>query len=145
VVTEGIVAPKEVQKVCYAVLFNLDGELIKASEDIGRHNSVDKVVGYVLLHNVRLAEAILACSGRQPEGMILKAARATIPIVITKAAVTNKGVDAAQQLGVTLIGCARGSFYALYSPATGRGYRVTGRARGLLLLGVRTWMLISLD
>ncbi len=98
-----------------SLLFNSEGELIKAAEDIGRHNSVDKVVGYALLHGIPLAETILACSGRQPEGMVLKAARAKIPIVLTKAAVTDKGFDIAQQLGVTLIGFARDDRFTLYT------------------------------
>lgn len=114
-ITERAANWKKSGGVHISLLFNRGGELIKAAEDIGRHNSVDKVVGYALLHNVCLAETILACSGRQPEGMILKAARATIPIVITKAAVTDKGVEAAQQLGVTLIGFARGDRFTLYT------------------------------
>jgi FdhD protein len=98
-----------------SLLFDLQGELIKAAEDIGRHNSVDKVVGYALLHNISLHETILACSGRQPEGMVLKAARAGIPIVLTKAAVTDKGIEAAGRLGVTLIGFAREHRFTVYT------------------------------
>ena len=96
-------------------LFDLEGELIKAAEDIGRHNSVDKVVGYALLHNISLHETILACSGRQPEGMVLKAARAGIPIVLTKAAVTDRGIEQAERLGVTLIGFARTDRFTIYA------------------------------
>ena len=98
-----------------SLLFTFAGELIKAAEDIGRHNSVDKVVGYALLHNIPLSETILACSGRQPAGMVLKAARARIPIIITKAAVTDKGIEEADQLGVTLIGFARGDRFTIYA------------------------------
>ena len=98
-----------------SLLFGRTGRLIKAAEDIGRHNTVDKVVGYALLHHVALNETILACSGRQPEGMVLKIARAKIPIVITKTAVTDKGIEAARRFGVTLIGFARESRFTLYS------------------------------
>jgi len=114
-ITEQAVNWKKTGGVHISLLFNLKGELIKAAEDIGRHNSVDKVVGYALLHKISLHETILACSGRQPEGMVLKAARARIPIILTKAAVTDKGAETAQRLGVTLIGFARGDRFTIYA------------------------------
>jgi FdhD protein len=98
-----------------SLLFNREGELITVAEDIGRHNSVDKVVGYALLNKIPLDETILACSGRQPEGMVLKAARARIPIVLTKAAVTDKGIQAAERLGITLVGFAREDRFTIYA------------------------------
>jgi len=114
-ITEQAANWKKSGGVHISLLFNREGELITAAEDIGRHNSVDKVVGYALLHKIPLDEAILACSGRQPEGMVLKAARARIPIVLTKAAVTDKGIDAAERLGITLIGFARGNRFTVYT------------------------------
>ena len=114
-ITEQAANWKKTGGVHISLLFTLEGELIKATEDIGRHNSVDKVVGYALLQKIPLSKTILACSGRQPEGMILKAARAKIPIVLTKAAVTDKGIDAAQRLGVTLIGFAREDRFTIYA------------------------------
>jgi FdhD protein len=106
---------KKTEGVHISLLFNLEGKLIKAAEDLGRHNSVDKVVGYALLHNIPLHETILTCSGRQPEGMVLKAARAGIPIVLTKAASTDRGIEQADRLGVTLIGLARGDRFTIYT------------------------------
>jgi FdhD protein len=114
-ITEQAANWKKTGGVHISLLFNLEGDLIKAAEDIGRHNSVDKVVGYALLHTVPLHETILACSGRQPEGMVLKAARARIPIVLTKAAVTDKGIEQAERLGVTLIGFARADRFTIYA------------------------------
>jgi len=114
-ITEQATNWKKTGGVHISLLFNREGELIKAAEDIGRHNSVDKVVGYALLHKIPLDETILASSGRQPEGMVLKVARARIPIVLTKAAVTDKGIKAAQQLGVTLIGFAREDRFTIYA------------------------------
>lgn len=106
---------KKTEGVHISLLFNLEGELIKTAEDLGRHNSVDKVVGYALLHHIPLHETILTCSGRQPEGMVLKAARAGIPIVLTKAASTDRGIEQADRLGVTLIGFARGDSFTIYT------------------------------
>jgi len=114
-ITEQAANWKKTGGVHISLLFNLEGALIKAAEDVGRHNSVDKVVGYALLHTVPLHETILACSGRQPEGMVLKAARAGIPIVLTKAAVTDRGIKTADQLGVTLIGFARADRFTIYA------------------------------
>jgi FdhD protein len=114
-ITEQAANWKKTGGVHISLLFNREGELIKAAEDIGRHNSVDKVVGYALLHKIPLHETILACSGRQPEGMVLKAARARIPIVLTKAAVTDRGIEAAGRLGVTLIGFARENRFTVYT------------------------------
>jgi FdhD protein len=98
-----------------SVLFDHEGRVIKAAEDIGRWNTVDKIVGYALLHHIPLPETILGCSGRQPEGMVLKAARAKIPIVVTKAAVIDRGIEAAERLGVTLIGFARDDRFTIYA------------------------------
>ncbi len=98
-----------------SLLFDRKGKLIKVAEDIGRHNTVDKVVGYAFLHKIPLHETILACSGRQPEGMVLKIARAGIPVVITKGAVTDKGIATAERLGVTLIGFARAGRFTIYA------------------------------
>lgn len=98
-----------------SLLFDIRGKLLKVAEDIGRHNTIDKVVGYALLQKVPLDNTILTCSGRQPEGMVTKAARAGIPIVITKAAVTDRGIEVAKKLGVTLIGFARGGAFTIYA------------------------------
>ena len=98
-----------------SILFDQEGDVIKAAEDIGRWNTVDKIVGYALLHCISLTETILGCSGRQPEGMVLKAARARIPIVVSKAAVIDRGIEAAERLGVTLIGFARENRFTIYA------------------------------
>jgi FdhD protein len=98
-----------------SVLFDRRGKVITVAEDIGRWNTVDKVVGYALLHHIPLPRTILGCSGRQPEGMVLKAARAQIPIVVSRAAVIDRGVEAAERLGVTLIGFARENRFTIYA------------------------------
>ena len=98
-----------------SILFDQQGKVIKVAEDIGRWNTIDKVVGYGLLHHIPLPQTILGCSGRQPEGMVLKAARAQIPIVVSKAAVIDRGVEAAEHLGVTLIGFARENRFTIYA------------------------------
>lgn len=97
-----------------SVLFS-DGRLIARSEDIGRHNTVDKVVGYAILKNIDLSTCVLGCSGRQPAAMVSKAANSGIPIVISRSAPTDKGIRTADLAGVTLICFARGNRFTVYA------------------------------
>ncbi len=99
----------------WAALFDKEGRTVAFSEDIGRHNAVDKVVGYAVLNGLNLSELILASSGRMPYAMVKKAVNAGIPIVITKSPPTDKGVELARKYNVTLIGFARGKRFNIYS------------------------------
>lgn len=86
-----------------ACLMNTKGECITKSVDVGRHNAFDKVVGYAYLNGIDVSEHFIFSSGRQSAGMVLKAARAGIPLVATKTAPLNSGIDAAQRTGVCLV------------------------------------------
>ncbi len=97
-----------------SVLFS-EGRLVAKSSDIGRHNTVDKVIGYAVLNGVDLSRCVLGCTGRQPLGMITKAANAGIPIVISKAATTTKGIGQAAKAGITLVGRVKKGSFRLYS------------------------------
>ncbi len=97
-----------------SVLFS-DGRMIARSEDIGRHNTVDKVVGYAILKNIDLSTCVLGCSGRQPTAMVSKVANAKIPIVISRSASTDKGIRTADLAGVTLICFTRENRFTVYT------------------------------
>jgi len=97
-----------------SVLFQ-NGELLVSSSDIGRHNTLDKIVGFAVLHHVDLSTCVVGCTGRQPAGMISKLAHAGIPIVVSKAATTDAGILLAERSNVTLIGFARGDRFTVYS------------------------------
>jgi FdhD protein len=84
-------------------------------EDIGRHNGVDKAIGAALQCQVNLEQTIIYCSGRLSSDMVLKAAKARIPIVVSRAAPTSLAVDIANESGITLIGFARGRKLNIYS------------------------------
>jgi len=99
----------------WAALFDKEGRVLAFSEDIGRHNAVDKVIGYAVLNGLNLSELILASSGRMPYGMVKKVVNAGIPIVITKSPPTDKGVELARKHNITLIGFARGKRFTIYS------------------------------
>jgi len=85
-----------------AALFE-EGRLISRVEDVGRHNAVDKAVGVGLLSGIDFSASLLACSGRQPADMVLKAARMGIPVVSSRAAPIRSGIVAAEKSGLTLV------------------------------------------
>jgi len=97
-----------------SVLF-MDGRLIAKSSDVGRHNTVDKLVGYAVLNGIDLSRCVIGCTGRQPAGMVRKYAHAGIPIVISRAASTDKGIKAAEAAGITLVGFSRGDSFTVYT------------------------------
>jgi FdhD protein len=97
-----------------SVLF-CDGRLLAKSSDVGRHNTVDKLVGYAALNGIDLSRCIIGCTGRQPAGMVRKYAHAGIPLVISRAASTDKGIAAAEAAGITLIGFSRGDRFTIYT------------------------------
>jgi FdhD protein len=85
-----------------ASLVAANGTLKYKALDIGRHNAIDKVVGMAVLNGDDLSKMFLISSGRQPAGMVMKAARAGIPLVISKAAPVSSGIDSARRSNVTL-------------------------------------------
>jgi FdhD protein len=97
-----------------SVLFS-DGDVAVRSCDVGRHNTVDKVVGYAILRGLDRSRCVIGCTGRQPAGMVAKVARAGIPILISRAASTDRGIRTAAMYGVTLICFSRGDRYTIYT------------------------------
>lgn len=88
-----------------AALGNGDG-ILHQSEDIGRHNAVDKVVGWGFLRDIPLNRLQLLTTGRVSSDMVAKAARAGIPVVISLSIPTSLAVEIAHRTGITLIGRA---------------------------------------
>jgi FdhD protein len=86
-----------------ACLINNEGECVVKAIDVGRHNAFDKVVGRACMEGIDLSSHYLFSTGRQSAGMVMKAARAGIPLVATKTAPLNTGVEAAERTGVCLV------------------------------------------
>ncbi len=84
-----------------AALFEKE-RLVALAEDVGRHNTIDKVVGIGILSKIDFSNSVLVSSGRQPADMVLKAARMGIPIVVSRAAPIRSGILVAEKAGVTL-------------------------------------------
>ena len=76
-------------------------------EDIGRHNALDKVIGYALRHNIDLHQCMIYSSGRIPTDMTMKAIQAGIPVLSSKASPTSEAIELAREYHLTLICAAR--------------------------------------
>ena len=106
---------KTAGSVHVAALVSPQGDLLFRTEDVGRHNAVDKAVGWLLKNKMKTCQVGLITSGRLPEDMVLKGAGAKIPLMASISAATADGADAARRCNMTLIGFARNGRFNVYS------------------------------
>jgi FdhD protein len=99
-----------------AALFDVDGTMLAVREDIGRHNAVDKVIGWALKNDrIPLSSAVLLVSGRASFELTQKAVMAGIPVMAAVSAPSSLAVDLASQSGVTLVAFLRGDSMNVYT------------------------------
>ncbi|MGC2331235.1 MAG: formate dehydrogenase accessory sulfurtransferase FdhD [Candidatus Acidiferrales bacterium] len=99
-----------------AALFDAKGELLVLREDIGRHNAVDKVIGWALRNDrMPLADVVLLVSGRGGFEIIQKAIVAGLPVVASVSAPSSLAVQLAREMSLTLIGFLRGKRFVVYA------------------------------
>lgn len=93
-----------------------DGRTLLAfAEDIGRHNAVDKIIGFSILENISLEGKMMLASGRLSSEIALKCSRCGIPVLVSRAAPTSLAVEIAAQTGLTMIGFVRGDRMNIYT------------------------------
>jgi formate dehydrogenase accessory protein FdhD len=96
-------------------IYKSNGTLVAFSEDVGRHNTVDKVIGTAALDKVNFGECFMTITGRVPGDMIFKAAKVGIPLVASMAAVLSSGIASAKRANMGLVGFVRGTRMNIYS------------------------------
>jgi FdhD protein len=86
-------------------------------EDIGRHNALDKAIGYALLQrqNLSFSRSFVACTGRVSSDMALKCSVAGIPIIVSRGATTSLAISIAERTGLCIVGFLRGKRLSVYT------------------------------
>jgi FdhD protein len=95
-------------------LFRQD-ELLTFVEDVGRHNAIDTIAGWMWLHGVGGGDKIFYTTGRLTSEMVLKAAQMGVPVVVSRSGITQMGYELATRLGLALFGRATNRHFICYS------------------------------
>jgi FdhD protein len=90
-------------------------KIVLFSEDLGRHNAIDKIFGEAFLSDISLEDKIILTTGRISSEILIKVAKRGIPAVVSRSAPTDLAVKLAKELGIRLIGFARGERMSIYS------------------------------
>ena len=98
-----------------AALFDMDGNLLRIVEDLGRHNCIDKIAGFMQLKKLSAGDKIVFTTGRLGIDMIYKIARMSVPFLVTNSSITYSAAALGKKIGLTAVGYARGGRFNIYS------------------------------
>lgn len=102
------------------------GEVLIFVEDVGRHNAVDAIAGWMWANEVTGRDKVFYTTGRLTSEMVIKCAQMQVPFLVSRSGLTKMGHEIAQQVGMTMIGRCRGKHYLLFTGAQ-RFVRIPGR------------------
>ncbi|WP_404355073.1 formate dehydrogenase accessory sulfurtransferase FdhD [Cytobacillus firmus] len=111
---DGSLIFQETGGVHNAALFSAD-EVIVSRTDIGRHNALDKILGYCIENRISVRDKVIAFSGRISSEVLLKAAKIGVGIILSKSAPTDLAIKLAEDLNITAVGFIRGQSFNVYS------------------------------
>jgi FdhD protein len=106
---------KQAGAVHGCALATRDGAILMFVEDVGRHNAVDAIAGFMWLEDIDGSDKVFYTTGRLTSEMVIKCAQMRIPFLVSRSGLTKMGHDIARQVGLTMIGRASGRHYLAFT------------------------------
>jgi FdhD protein len=106
---------KQAGAVHGCALANRQGEILMFVEDVGRHNAVDAIAGFMWLDGIDGSDKVFYTTGRLTSEMVIKCTQMRIPFLVSRSGLTKMGHDIARQVGLTMIGRASGRHYLAFT------------------------------
>ena len=106
---------KQAGAVHGCALASREGEILMFVEDVGRHNAVDAIAGFMWLEDIDGSDKVFYTTGRLTSEMVIKCAQMRIPFLVSRSGLTNMGHQIAAQVGLTMIGRASGRHYLAFT------------------------------
>ncbi len=106
---------KQAGAVHGCALATCEGEILMFVEDVGRHNAVDAIAGYMWLQGIDGSDKVFYTTGRLTSEMVIKCAQMRIPFLVSRSGLTQMGHEIAQKTGITMLGRASGRHYLAFT------------------------------